>query len=108
MESRRYTYAGISYPDILITLTIRRKSASHTAAIIVPGLTISIGLLISFWLRPISNERIAMILLMILMNGMYLDNLYRRIPNNGSDVPLVGKFTILEFLAWWKVHFFGC
>ena len=38
IDARRYFYGGTPYPDVLITINIRRRSDTHTAAIVVPAL----------------------------------------------------------------------
>jgi hypothetical protein len=38
MEKREHFYAGVMYPDILMTFTIKREAATHKAGIVVPGL----------------------------------------------------------------------
>ncbi|CAG7728326.1 unnamed protein product, partial [Allacma fusca] len=77
------------YYDIVMTLTIQRHSSSHTAAVVVPALAIAVAILISFWIRPIATERLAIIMLVILINCTYLYNVYSMVPSNGDNVPLV-------------------
>jgi len=65
-------------------------------------LAITSAILISFWLRPGASERLALILLVILINALYLNRLYSQLGTHGDLVPLVCKFVInsLQVLAW--------
>ncbi|CAG7833103.1 unnamed protein product, partial [Allacma fusca] len=91
--TRRETYYACCpnspYLDIILTLTIERHPSTHTAAVVVPALAIAAAILISFWIRPIATERLALIMFVILINCMYLYNVYLMIPSNGDNVPLV-------------------
>ncbi|XP_021962358.1 acetylcholine receptor subunit alpha-type acr-16 [Folsomia candida] len=83
---------GVPFPDILLTFVLARESATHKAAIVVPGLAIAMGCLIAFWMRPSATERIVLLLACVINNTMYLSYIYRSLPNNGDNVPLVLLF----------------
>ncbi|ODM96857.1 Acetylcholine receptor subunit alpha-type acr-16 [Orchesella cincta] len=101
-------FVGVPYPDIVLTLNFARKSSSHTACVVIPGLAIAAAILIAFWLPPGSSERLSILLVTILINVLYLYYVYSLIPNNGDSVPLVLLFYrdslfMLAFALVWTV-----
>jgi hypothetical protein len=38
VKRREIKFNDVPYPDVLVTLTLKRRSATHTAAVVVPGL----------------------------------------------------------------------
>lgn len=82
---------GVPFPDIIFGIWLSRKSASHSACVVLPGLVIAAAVLIAFWLPPGSTERLSILLVTILINVLYLYYIYGLIPNNGDSVPLVCK-----------------
>ncbi len=87
---------GVPFPDIILGIGISRKSAAHSACVVLPGLVIAAAVLIAFWLPPGSTERLSILLVTILINVLYLYYIYSLIPNNGDSVPLVCKQANLE------------
>ncbi|CAL8121932.1 unnamed protein product [Orchesella dallaii] len=107
-EKRTKYFAEVPYPDIVLKLNLARKSSSHTACVVIPGLAIAAAILIAFWLPPGSSERLSILLVTILINVLYLYYVYSAIPNNGDSVPLVLLFYrdslfMLAFALVWTV-----
>jgi hypothetical protein len=70
-------------------------------------IAIGLGVLISFWLRPGSAERLILIYLIILIDALYLNELYSILPKNGDRIPLIRESNTHSSFSYRSTTFSG-
>lgn len=88
------------FPDVTITLVIRRKTLYYMYNVVMPCMMMSVLTLLVFCLPPDSGEKIALGVTVLLAFSVFMLAIAEKMPETSESIPLLGKFsrTIFSFL----------
>ncbi|KAF7493101.1 Neuronal acetylcholine receptor subunit alpha-10 [Sarcoptes scabiei] len=80
------------FPDVTITLVIRRKILYYMYNVIVPCLMMSLLTLLVFCLPPESGEKIALGVTVLLAFSVFMLAISEKLPETSESIPLLGIY----------------
>ncbi|XP_066925495.1 neuronal acetylcholine receptor subunit alpha-10-like [Clytia hemisphaerica] len=87
-----YTCCPEPFPDVTVTLTLKRRSLFYLMNLIFPMVVISMLTMLSFYLPAESGERIALAITLLLAMTVFMLIVGEIIPPTSDSVPLVATF----------------
>ena len=91
---RQYGAAKIPYPDVTLTLTIRRKPLYYGMNIVIPCALISLLALFSFILPSDHGERMSLVITVLLALSVYMLIVSSSLPETSDSVPVLGIYCL--------------
>lgn len=91
---RKYGAAKIPYPDVTLTLTIRRKPLYYGMNIVIPCALISLLALFSFILPSDHGERMSLVVTVLLALSVYMLIVSSSLPETSDSVPVLGIYCL--------------
>ena len=80
------------FPDVTITLVIRRKILYYTYNVILPCMMLSVLTLLVFCIPPDSGEKIALGVTVLLAFSVFMLAISEKLPETSESIPLLGKY----------------
>lgn len=100
-----YACCETPYVDVTINITIQRRSPMYEAVVVTPASVIILLTLATFWLPPLSGEK-------IILNGVngilitcMLMYFSRKLPVMAIHTPLIGMMRALHFKGFFHLIF---
>ncbi|XP_054152689.1 neuronal acetylcholine receptor subunit alpha-10-like [Oppia nitens] len=88
----RYPCCPEPFPDVTITLTIRRKILYYTYNVILPCMMLSVLTLLVFCIPPDSGEKIALGVTVLLAFSVFMLAISEKLPETSESIPLLGIY----------------
>lgn len=82
------------FPDVTITIVIRRKILYYMYNVILPCLMMSTLTLLVFCLPPESGEKISLGVTVLLAFSVFMLAVSEKLPETSESIPLLGKLNI--------------
>lgn len=79
------------FPDVTITIIIRRKTLYYMYNVILPCMMMSVLTLLVFCLPPDSGEKIALGVTVLLAFSVFMLAISEKLPETSESIPLLGK-----------------
>lgn len=95
---REYPCCEERYPDIIFSVTMRRKTLFHTVNLIIPCVAISCLTVLVFYLPSDSGEKITLCISILLSLTVFFLLLAEIIPPTSIVVPLIGKYLLFTMI----------
>ncbi|XP_061196441.1 uncharacterized protein LOC133204716 [Saccostrea echinata] len=86
------------YPDVLFHIHIRRKPVFYLVTIIFPSFLITSLALMGFVLPPVSGERIALQMTVLLSLSVFLVLLQEKLPSDSDNIPYLAMYFSISML----------
>jgi nicotinic acetylcholine receptor len=80
------------FPDVTITITIRRKILYYTYNVILPCMMLSALTLLVFCIPPDSGEKIALGVTVLLAFSVFMLAISEKLPETSESIPLLGMY----------------
>ncbi|ODM98991.1 Neuronal acetylcholine receptor subunit alpha-10 [Orchesella cincta] len=80
------------FPDVTITLVIRRKTLYYIYNIVLPCMMLSVLTLLVFCLPPDSGEKIALGITVLLAFSVFMLAISEALPETSESIPLIGIY----------------
>ncbi|XP_054152688.1 neuronal acetylcholine receptor subunit alpha-10-like [Oppia nitens] len=87
-----YSCCPEPFPDVTITLTIRRKILYYTYNVILPCMMLSVLTLLVFCIPPDSGEKIALGVTVLLAFSVFMLAISEKLPETSESIPLLGIY----------------
>ncbi|KAI2808030.1 hypothetical protein BLOT_005972 [Blomia tropicalis] len=87
-----YPCCAEPFPDVTITLVIRRKILYYTYNVILPCIMMSTLTLLVFCLPPESGEKIALGVTVLLAFSVFMLAISEKLPETSESIPLLGVY----------------
>jgi nicotinic acetylcholine receptor len=84
------------FPEITITIPIRRKTLYYMYNIVFPCMMMSTLTVLVFCLPPDSGEKIALGVTVLLAFSVFMLAIAEKMPETSESIPLIGKFLFLQ------------
>lgn len=91
---RKYGVGKIPYPDVTLTLVIRRKPLYYGMNIVIPCALISLLALFSFILPSDHGERMSLVITVLLALSVYMLIVSSALPETSDSVPVLGIYCL--------------
>ena len=79
------------FPDVTITIKIRRKTLYYMYNVVLPCMMMSVLTLLVFCLPPDSGEKIALGVTVLLAFSVFMLAISEKLPETSESIPLLGK-----------------
>jgi nicotinic acetylcholine receptor len=79
------------FPDVTITVVIRRKILYYMYNVILPCMMMSVLTLLVFCLPPDSGEKIALGVTVLLAFSVFMLAISEKLPETSESIPLLGR-----------------
>ncbi|XP_035209216.1 neuronal acetylcholine receptor subunit alpha-10-like [Stegodyphus dumicola] len=86
-----YSCCREPFPDVTITLVIRRKTLYYMYNVVMPCMMMSVLTLLVFCLPPDSGEKIALGVTVLLAFSVFMLAIAEKMPETSESIPLLGK-----------------
>lgn len=86
-----YSCCTEPFPDVTVTLTIRRKTLYYMYNVVMPCMMMSVLTLLVFCLPPDSGEKIALGVTVLLAFSVFMLAIAEKMPETSESIPLLGK-----------------
>ena len=96
------------FPDVTITLIIRRKILYYMYNVILPCLMMSTLTLLVFCLPPESGEKIALGVTVLLAFSVFMLAISEKLPETSESIPLLGEFDIICHFLFFHILYIQC
>ena len=90
------------FPDVTITLVIRRKILYYLYNVILPCIMMSVLTLLVFCLPPESGEKIALGVTVLLAFSVFMLAISEKLPETSESIPLLGMIKYVHANAQLK------
>ncbi|CAL8129179.1 unnamed protein product [Orchesella dallaii] len=87
-----YSCCTEPFPDVTITLVIRRKTLYYIYNIVLPCMMLSVLTLLVFCLPPDSGEKIALGITVLLAFSVFMLAISEALPETSESIPLIGIY----------------
>lgn len=87
-----YSCCPEPFPDVTITLIIRRKTLFYMYNIVLPCMMMSVLTLLVFCMPPESGEKIALGVTVLLAFSVFMLAIAEKMPETSDSVPLIGIY----------------
>ena len=87
-----YSCCPEPFPDVTITVIIRRKILYYTYNVILPCMMLSILTLMVFCIPPDSSEKIALGVTVLLSFSVFMLAISEKLPETSESIPLLGIY----------------
>jgi len=87
------------FPDVTITLTIRRKILYYTYNVILPCMMLSVLTLLVFCIPPDSGEKIALGVTVLLAFSVFMLAISEKLPETSESIPLLGIYFLKDNIS---------
>ncbi|CAG0885889.1 unnamed protein product [Darwinula stevensoni] len=91
-----YSCCREPFPDVTITLVIRRKTLYYMYNVVLPCIMMSVLTLLVFCLPPDSGEKIALGVTVLLAFSVFMLAIAEKMPETSESVPLIGHETLMR------------
>lgn len=85
-----YTCCPEPFPDVTITLHIRRRTIYYMYNVIIPSIMLSSLALLGFWINPDSGEKVTLGLTVLLALSVFMLLIAENTPATSFFIPLLG------------------
>lgn len=85
-----YTCCPEPFPDVTITLHIRRRTIYYIYNVIIPSIMLSSLALLGFWINPDSGEKVTLGLTVLLALSVFMLLIAENTPATSFYIPLLG------------------
>lgn len=89
-----YTCCPEPFPDVTITLHIRRRTIYYMYNVIIPSIMLSSLALLGFWINPDSGEKVTLGLTVLLALSVFMLLIAENTPATSFFIPLLGVYLI--------------
>ncbi|CAL4073180.1 unnamed protein product, partial [Meganyctiphanes norvegica] len=86
-----YSCCPEPFPDVTITITIRRKTLYYMYNVVLPCMMMSVLTLLVFCLPPDSGEKIALGVTVLLAFSVFMLAIAEKMPETSESIPLIGS-----------------
>lgn len=86
-----YSCCPEPFPDLTVTLKIRRKILYYMVNVVLPCVMMSVLTLLVFCLPPESGEKIALGITVLLAFSVFMLAIAEKMPETSESIPLIGK-----------------
>ena len=86
-----YSCCPEPFPDLTVTLKIRRKTLYYMYNIVLPCMMMSVLTLLVFCLPPESGEKIALGVTVLLAFSVFMLAIAEKMPETSESIPLIGQ-----------------
>ncbi|GBN80266.1 Neuronal acetylcholine receptor subunit alpha-10 [Araneus ventricosus] len=86
-----YSCCSEPFPDVTITLVIRRKTLYYMYNVVMPCMMMSVLTLLVFCLPPDSGEKIALGVTVLLAFSVFMLAIAEKMPETSESIPLLGR-----------------
>lgn len=90
-----YSCCPEPFPDLTVTLKIRRKILYYMVNVVLPCVMMSVLTLLVFCLPPESGEKIALGITVLLAFSVFMLAIAEKMPETSESIPLIGKLLTL-------------
>lgn len=100
-----YSCCPEPFPDVTITLVMRRKTLYYMYNVVLPCMMMSVLTLLVFCLPPDSGEKIALGITVLLAFSVFMLAIAEKMPETSESIPLIGKWmrnTLLIRGSFWN------
>ncbi|XP_037782073.1 neuronal acetylcholine receptor subunit alpha-10-like [Penaeus monodon] len=87
-----YSCCPEPFPDVTITITIRRKTLYYMYNVVLPCMMMSVLTLLVFCLPPDSGEKIALGVTVLLAFSVFMLAIAEKMPETSESIPLIGIY----------------
>ncbi|KAF8766772.1 Neuronal acetylcholine receptor subunit like protein [Argiope bruennichi] len=87
-----YSCCSEPFPDVTITLVIRRKTLYYMYNVVMPCMMMSVLTLLVFCLPPDSGEKIALGVTVLLAFSVFMLAIAEKMPETSESIPLLGIY----------------
>lgn len=87
-----YSCCPEPFPDLTVTLKIRRKILYYMVNVVLPCMMMSVLTLLVFCLPPESGEKVALGITVLLAFSVFMLAIAEKMPETSESIPLIGKF----------------
>ncbi|GIX82469.1 neuronal acetylcholine receptor subunit alpha-10 [Caerostris darwini] len=96
-----YSCCTEPFPDVTITLVIRRKTLYYMYNVVMPCMMMSVLTLLVFCLPPDSGEKIALGVTVLLAFSVFMLAIAEKMPETSESIPLLGKYlmSLMKLIA---------
>ena len=85
-----YSCCPEPFPDVTVTITIRRKTLYYMYNVVFPCLMMSVLTLLVFRLPPDSGEKVALGITVLLAFSVFMLTISEKLPETSESIPLLG------------------
>jgi hypothetical protein len=89
---KHYGPNKLPYPDVTLTLKIKRRSVYYCVYIVLPSAIISLLSLLTFILPTDNGERISLVNGILVANSVYILVVFSMLPETSEAIPVLGKY----------------
>ena len=98
-----YSCCPEPFPDLTVTLKIRRKILYYMVNVVLPCVMMSVLTLLVFCLPPESGEKIALGITVLLAFSVFMLAIAEKMPETSESIPLIGKTFRFNLLShYWQ------
>lgn len=87
-----YSCCPEPFPDLTVTLKIRRKILYYMVNVVLPCMMMSVLTLLVFCLPPESGEKVALGITVLLAFSVFMLAIAEKMPETSESIPLIGEF----------------
>lgn len=97
-----YSCCPEPFPDLTVTLKIRRKILYYMVNVVLPCVMMSVLTLLVFCLPPESGEKIALGITVLLAFSVFMLAIAEKMPETSESIPLIGNINCLHYIIFPK------
>jgi nicotinic acetylcholine receptor len=98
-----YSCCPEPFPDLTVTLKIRRKILYYMVNVVLPCVMMSVLTLLVFCLPPESGEKIALGITVLLAFSVFMLAIAEKMPETSESIPLIGKKCFFSFFFFFNL-----
>lgn len=95
-----YSCCPEPFPDLTVTLKIRRKILYYMVNVVLPCVMMSVLTLLVFCLPPESGEKIALGITVLLAFSVFMLAIAEKMPETSESIPLIGNINCLHYIIF--------
>ena len=93
-----YSCCREPFPDVTVTLVIRRKTLYYMYNVVMPCMMMSVLTLLVFCLPPDSGEKIALGVTVLLAFSVFMLAIAEKMPETSESIPLLGTLHLFYII----------